>query len=188
MIKYGFKEFVRNIYSNIFIAVQIAVSFLIAAAAVSSVLSRTEMYTPVKEFFSASKGFFICDVTDSPKLDAELENLEEISEVIGGYDTNLYFSPSSPDLSQGLSDDRKSVNALSDDYINAYSPEMKSGMWLSQAKIENGKIPAVITENDNYKTVRISDLAELKYSYFICIILSLFLSIRIYRKIWKENV
>lgn len=152
MIKYGFKEFVRNIYSNIFIAVQLAVSFLIAAAAVSSVLSRTEMYTPVKEFFSDSIGFFICDVTDSPKLDAELENLEEISEVIGGYDTSLYFSPSSPDLSQGLSDDRKSVNALSDDYINAYSPEMKSGMWLSQAKAQNGKIPAVITENDSYKT------------------------------------
>ena len=57
MIKYGFKEFVRNIYSNIFIAVQLAVSFLIAAAAVSSVLSRTEMYTPMKEFFRLPKAF-----------------------------------------------------------------------------------------------------------------------------------
>ena len=45
MIKYGLKEFARNIYSNIFIAVQLAIAFIIMSAAVSSVLSRIEMYT-----------------------------------------------------------------------------------------------------------------------------------------------
>ena len=40
MIKYGLKEFARNIYSNIFIAVQLAIAFIIMTAAVSSVLSR----------------------------------------------------------------------------------------------------------------------------------------------------
>ena len=44
MIKYGLKEFARNIYSNIFIAVQLAIAFIIMTAAVSSVLSRIEMY------------------------------------------------------------------------------------------------------------------------------------------------
>ena len=39
MIKYGLKEFARNIYSNIFIAVQLAIAFIIMTAAVSSVLS-----------------------------------------------------------------------------------------------------------------------------------------------------
>ena len=51
MIKYGLKEFARNIYSNIFIAVQLAIAFIIMSAAVSSVLSRIEMYTPVKKYF-----------------------------------------------------------------------------------------------------------------------------------------
>ena len=50
MIKYGIKEFIRNIYSNIFIAVQLAVTLIIAIASVSSVLSRTELYAPVTEF------------------------------------------------------------------------------------------------------------------------------------------
>ena len=32
MIKYGLKEFARNIYSNIFIAVQLAIAFIIMSA------------------------------------------------------------------------------------------------------------------------------------------------------------
>lgn len=55
MIKYGLKEFARNIYSNIFIAVQLAIAFIIMSAAVSSVLSRIEMYTPVKKYFPDGK-------------------------------------------------------------------------------------------------------------------------------------
>ena len=35
MIKYGLKEFARNIYSNVFIAVQLAIAFIIMSAAVS---------------------------------------------------------------------------------------------------------------------------------------------------------
>ena len=38
MIKYGLKEFARNIYSNIFIAVQLAIAFIIMTAAVSSMI------------------------------------------------------------------------------------------------------------------------------------------------------
>ena len=59
MIKYGLKEFARNIYSNIFIAVQLAIAFIIMTAAVSSVLSRIEMYTPVKKYFPDGKGLYI---------------------------------------------------------------------------------------------------------------------------------
>lgn len=59
MIKYGLKEFARNIYSNIFIAVQLAIAFIIMSAAVSSVLSRIEMYTPVKKYFPDGKGLYI---------------------------------------------------------------------------------------------------------------------------------
>jgi hypothetical protein len=110
------------------------------------------MYTPVKKYFSDGKGLFLCDTADSAQLDEQLKSIDEVDSVIGGYNTSLYFSPTSKDLSNGLGDDRKSVNALSDDYINSYSPEMKSGKWLSQASAESGKIPAVITENDSYKT------------------------------------
>lgn len=38
MIKYGLKEFARNIYSNIFIAVQLAIAFIIMSADRKSVV------------------------------------------------------------------------------------------------------------------------------------------------------
>lgn len=64
MIKYAFKEFVRNIYSNIFISVQLAVTLIVAIASVSSVLSRTEFYSPVEKFINDSNGYFISHVSD----------------------------------------------------------------------------------------------------------------------------
>ena len=78
MIKYGLKEFARNIYSNIFIAVQLAIAFIIMTAAVSSVLSRIEMYTPVKKYFPDGKGLYICNIYDTAPLDSELKNIDDV--------------------------------------------------------------------------------------------------------------
>ena len=78
MIKYGLKEFARNIYSNIFIAVQLAIAFIIMSAAVSSVLSRVEMYTPVKKYFPDGKGLYICNIYDAVSLDGELKNIDDV--------------------------------------------------------------------------------------------------------------
>ena len=72
--------------------------------------------------------------------------------VTSGYDTSLYYSPSSKDLSNGLGDDRMSVNALSEDMIKSFTPQMSSGKWLSNASANGDLIPAVVTENSNYKT------------------------------------
>ena len=152
MIKYGLKEFARNIYSNIFIAVQLAIAFIIMSAAVSSVLSRIEMYTPVKKYFPDGKGLYICNIYDATSLDSELKNIDDVESVTSGYDTSLYYSPSSKDLSNGLGDDRMSVNALSEDMIKSFTPQMSSGKWLSNASANGDLIPAVVTENSNYKT------------------------------------
>lgn len=152
MIKYGLKEFARNIYSNIFIAVQLAIAFIIMTAAVSSVLSRIEMYTPVKKYFPDGKGLYICNIYDATSLDSELKNIDDVESVTSGYDTSLYYSPSSKDLSNGLGDDRMSVNALSEDMIKSFTPQMSSGKWLSNASANGDLIPAVVTENSNYKT------------------------------------
>lgn len=52
MIKYGLKEFARNIYSNIFIAVQLAIAFIIMSAAVSSVSFKNRDVYSCKEILS----------------------------------------------------------------------------------------------------------------------------------------
>lgn len=45
-----------------------------------------------------------------------------------------------------------SVNALSEDMIKSFTPQMSSGKWLSNASANGDLIPAVVTENSNYKT------------------------------------
>ena len=85
-------------------------------------------------------------------LTVSLKNIDDVESVTSGYDTSLYYSPSSKDLSNGLGDDRMSVNALSEDMIKSFTPQMSSGKWLSNASANGDLIPAVVTENSNYKT------------------------------------
>ena len=90
MIKYGIKEFIRNIYSNIFIAVQLAVTLIIAIASVSSVLSRTELYAPVEDFIDGN-GYFIDSLGDEVELNSALEEIDEIKNTYSALDTNMFL-------------------------------------------------------------------------------------------------
>ena len=53
-----------------------------------------------------------------------------------------------------------SVNALSEDMIKSFTPQMSSGKWLSNASANGDLIPAVVTENSNYKTGDIDHYAQ----------------------------
>lgn len=151
MLKYGFKDFIRNIYGNIFIALQLAAAFLIAVAAVSSVLSRTQLYTPLKPYIQNEKGVCICNIAenDISMVSYQLDQLEEVDSVFSSYSTSLYFSPSSPELENGLGDDRIHITAYPKEMAEMYIPQMESGNWLTKAG-DSEYIPAVITANDKF--------------------------------------
>ena len=152
MIKYGIKEFIRNIYSNIFIAVQLAVTLIIAIASVSSVLSRTELYAPVEDFIDGN-GYFIDSLFDSAELNSALEEIEEIKNTYSALDTNMFYSIENNNELTEVDESCKYVSALTDDYIKAYTPHMKSGVWLDDYTAgDKDELFAVATENDYYKT------------------------------------
>ena len=48
MFGLGLKEFRRHIFTNLFIALQLAAVFFVVISIVSSIYSRTSLYTPVK--------------------------------------------------------------------------------------------------------------------------------------------
>lgn len=162
MIKYGIKEFIRNIYSNIFIAVQLAVTLIIAIASVSSVLSRTELYAPVEDFIDGN-GYFIDSLFDSAELNSALEEIEEIKNTYSALDTNMFYSIENNNELTEVDESCKYVSALTDDYIKAYTPHMKSGVWLDDYTAgDKDELFAVATENDYYKT---GDTVTAAYKY-----------------------
>lgn len=150
MIKFAVKDFMKNIFTNIFIALQLAVAFIICIASVSSFLSRTEYYTPVKDKLEGN-GFLVREVEDEAVFTAEAERIEEVSEIICGKKSGLYYTTEKTDAEISSLSGMNSVSLMNESFIDSFKPEMKSGCWLSE--IENdGKIHAVITENQNYST------------------------------------
>lgn len=153
MIKYAFKEFVRNIYSNIFISVQLAVTLIVAIASVSSVLSRTEFYSPVEKFINDSNGYFISHVSDSIALNSYLEEINEFETTYSALGTNIFFSINNKNKLTEIDEKCKYAFALPDLYIDAYTPDMKSGVWLNDYTLnDEDELFAVVTENDYYET------------------------------------
>lgn len=146
MIKLGIKEFSRSIYSNMFIALQLAVTLIVAIACVSSVLARTKYYTPVKDFIKG-KGFFIYSVTNSAMFNSVLEDFDEIDKTYSGYKVRTTFYPYS-DISYGVGAD-----ALDNDYINAFEPELLAGEWLDKCDSNSNEIYGVISESTIGTTV-----------------------------------
>ena len=158
MIKYGLKEFVNNIYSNIFIAIQLAVTLVIAIARVSSVLSRTEFYTPVKNIINQEKGFFILSADDQAIFSDGISKEKSIDKIISPYTVNyLHYNFEDQYIKDKnyeyiYSEKPNYITCLSDEFANIYKPEMLDGKWITDYRPKNNnEIYGVITENTIYK-------------------------------------
>ena len=150
MIKYGLKEFARNIYSNIFIAVQLAIAFIIMTAAVSSVLSRIEMYTPVKKYFPDGKGLYICNIYDAAPLNDELKNIDDVESVTSGNTVQEEFQVPFKTLG-----DNCTISSIS--FLDDNALDTESFFKLKKAFCE------VLTCNVNFPPIDTIDMAEIKF-------------------------
>lgn len=147
MIKLGIKEFQRNIFGNIFIILQLAVTVILTVAIVSSVESRTMYYKPFEDLLS--KDGAVLKAVNAVGGEKPVEELNGVESACLSYRAGGIFSTDSTEQYEG----RNYPVALNDEYIKRLSPEMKNGKWLSEINYSGRSgICGVITDNGSIKT------------------------------------
>lgn len=142
MLLLGVKTFVRKLGQNLFIALQLAVTLIIMVQIVSSVENRVGLYMPIRQFFSGRGAIVGCHMVMGDEQEIK-SKFSDVTDVNGGYITGLSYAPkgSTGEKSYG-------AEALDNNFINTYTPEMESGVWLSDADCSaDSSIKAVVTES-----------------------------------------
>lgn len=154
MFRLGIKAFVQNIYSNLFIAFQLAFSLLLTILITSSVLSKSELYTPFENILKRN-GIVIN--LHMPQSDNIFYKNQDIDKIYSMYTADGTFAEKGISTAEG----KNNIYALSGDLINIYSPMIKNGQWLDKSDNISGKIYGVITENSyGYK---LGDIVKVNY-------------------------
>lgn len=153
MFSLGLKEFCRRVFSNLFIALQLAAVLFIIISIVSSVRSRIEYYKPVREYLSGD-GLYgdlstsYCGATNEEKLKEQFPQIENVictynpAIVVNGYKTVLSYSEKAGKM---------------------YVPPLKEGKWVSEIEADSETIGAVVNERSKLK---LGDKIKGKYIYY----------------------
>ena len=135
MVSLGAKEFVRHIYSYLFIALQLAAVFVIVILIVSGVRSRLVLYEPVKDLLDHD-GFYTAFTGRLTSEDLK-ELVPEISSIFGA---------SQPSV---VSKDGAGFLSYNNDLIGRYRPMLAEGKWLDSA--ERSELSAVVNYDSSSK-------------------------------------
>ena len=156
ILRSAFRQLKRNKFMNILIIIQLASVLSIIFVLVSLIRSRLEYYLPFREEFS--KEGFLCEINYITDRDLEEQFPEASFEF--SYGEFLYVNGEyDPDLesSSGGEDNKEAIKynfdplIYSDKWINAYTPEMESGNWISELpEYEENVVHAVVTPDNPY--------------------------------------
>ena len=156
ILRSAFRQLKRNKFMNILIIIQLASVLSIIFVLVSLIRSRLEYYLPFMEEFS--KEGFLCEINYITDRDLEEQFPEASFEF--SYGEFLYVNGEyDPDLesSSGGDDNKEAIKynfdplIYSDKWINAYTPEMESGNWISELpEYEENVVHAVVTPDNPY--------------------------------------
>ena len=121
------------------------VVFPITISMVSTIVSRFQYYSPIKEQLN-SKGFFydfayaLNPETGGATMrtnDDLCEFIEDEQELIASYDPWIFY---------GDGNDSKSMS-YDDKLINAYTPGIESGKWFDTSKEKSDVVQVVVSQN-----------------------------------------
>lgn len=157
MIWLGYKEFIRRIFTNIFIALQLAAMLFIVISIVSSVNSRTELYLPIKDklegdglYLQASQITF-ADVATEEEL---LKLHPEIKDVTCAYTFSFLEKENSVSAYS---------MAYSDEIIEMYEPKLKSGKWFN---LKNNDDDVLYAITDDKHGLDVGDRITMTHAYY----------------------
>lgn len=141
----------KNIVMNLFIILQIAVSLVITAIMISSILIRAQYYTPIRDIIT-SNGLFL-KYTSLPNYDTTQMNIydyldsddirKECPDADHVYACHTLFG----EIKDFKDGENLSFQSYEDEFLNRYQPELSEGRWLTTT-CESNQIELVVSEND----------------------------------------
>lgn len=157
MLWLGYKEFNRRIFTNIFIALQLAAMLFIVISIVSSVNSRTELYLPVED-----------------KLQGDGLYMHASQLMYAGVATEQEFMELYPEIESitcaymvGFLEDKSEIKANSfaytDEIIEMYKPKLESGKWFN---LKNNDDDVLYAITDDKHGLKVGDRVSMTYSYY----------------------
>ena len=146
-IRYGIKEFERNIFFNIFIILQISAALILIVYCVSSINYISKFYSPIKEHIDG-EGICSIDIQNYPLLE-EISGFEYVDEVYSFNSVGGLYNNSNAFYKNDIR--YVYINSYDDKFINDYIPILEKGKWLSECDSEDGIINAVISYSDEYE-------------------------------------
>ncbi len=151
IVKYGIKDFERNIGFNIFIMILIALTFAACIFASSSIYQKLKYYYIFADVLDGS-GEYV--TVKSPQSSSSLLYPFDVSDRTGFSDFSPYYKEVSAlyqlldsDGSHSFAPNAQSV-AYSGRLIYNFEPMMDEGKWLADVKQKNRLLHAVISPND----------------------------------------
>lgn len=150
IVRYGIKEFVRNIWFDLFIILQLLLVFIVSIFAASSVTLSMKYYNtfsdvlegdgysiqPMNEF----GGFFL----NSDSIE-DTDYFSDYSEYFGRISAMRQLNAYGTDSDENPYP--QYTYAYNGALIYKYKPLMRSGKWLSEVKVEQGVVHAVVSPN-----------------------------------------
>lgn len=146
------KEIKRHLVMNLLIFIELAVTVILVAVMVSSVMIRYKYYSPFKDLYS-SDGLY-CEFTKAASTGAAFSSMEEF---LDGEDIFPFLS--SPEMivcsdsvmafpMKENENVQSKCYSFNDELISRYTPELAEGEWFDIIS-SGGTIEAVISENEN---------------------------------------
>ena len=143
LFKLGLKNLRHNIFINLLIVIQMTIVFLITISMVSTVISRFQFYSPIKEYLN-SKGYFYCiENAINPDTQQTLRSTEELYRLLDNAE-NITASYNDWLTYNG---DNSTFISYDDEFINMFTPELEAGKWFDLSKDQSNTVQVVVSEN-----------------------------------------
>lgn len=167
LLKLGLKNLKHNWIMNFLITLQMAVTYIILICIISTITSRFNYYTPIKEFFN-NKGFFYnIQYGINPDTGMTLRCTDELYNLIDGENGiaaqyNVWL-----DYRDGKYDNDDDNTFTSSDhfisyddiYAAIYTPELEAGNWFDLESPPQEIVPVVVSQNNyNFKVGEVISL------------------------------
>lgn len=155
MFKFGLKNLKHNLLMNILIILQMTVVFIIAVFMSSTIVSRFQLYTPIKDKLNSNGYFYYVSNAINPETNLALRSTDELYELLD--QPKDIVATYNVWLSYGTDN----INCISydDEFIEMFTPELEEGTWFDFNKDASEYIPVVISQNPY--NFNVGDIIEL---------------------------